>query len=276
MTFSEKLAAAISQNRSRLCIGLDPEPELFPGEFGRDARAILAFNHAIIDATQDLVCCYKPNAAFYERFGAEGWEMLRATIAAVPHPIPVLLDAKRGDIGNTMRAYADAVFLTLRADAVTAVPWYGQDAVRPLLAFRDRGVFIVCRTSNPGGGDLQDLQVEGEPLYVRIARRAVEWNRNHGHVGLVVGATRPAEARAVRVAAPTLPLLLPGVGVQGADLEAAVTAAVRADGGGVLVSAARSILYAGSGSDFAAAARSEAVRLRDAINAACRIASPVS
>ncbi len=268
MTFSEKLAAAVEQNSSLLCVGLDPEPELFPAPLERTPAAILSFNRAIIEATSDLVCCYKPNAAFYERFGAAGWGALAATIAAVPPSIPVLLDGKRGDVGNTMRAYAEAAFLELKADALTVAPWYGHDALRPVLAHRDRGVFLVCRTSNPGGADFQDLYVDGETLYARVARRAVEWHRHHGHIGLVVGATRPAETRAVRAVAPTLPFLLPGVGAQGADLEAAVKAALRADGAGVLVSASRSVLYAGSGSDFAALARAEAVRIRETINVA--------
>jgi orotidine-5'-phosphate decarboxylase len=276
MTFSEKLAAAVGKNASLLCVGLDPEPELFPAPFDRTPAAILSFNRAIIAATADLACCYKPNAAFYERFGAAGWTALAATIAAVPPPIPVLLDAKRGDVGNTMRAYAEAAFLELKADAVTVAPWYGHDALRPFLAHRDRGVFLVCRTSNPGAADFQDLYVEGEMLHARVARKAVEWDRQHGQVGLVVGATRPAEARAVRGLAPTLPFLLPGVGAQGADLEAAVKAALRSDGAGVLVSASRSILYAGSGSDFAALARAEAVRIRDTINIARAAALPTA
>jgi orotidine-5'-phosphate decarboxylase len=268
MAFTEKLAAAVTRNESLLCVGLDPELELFPSHLQREPATIVEFNRAIIEATQDLVCCYKPNIAFYQRYGAEGWAALRATISSVPPHIPVLLDAKSGDVGNTMRAYADAAFLELKADAVTLAPWYGHDAIRPFLAYRDRGVFLVCRTSNAGGADFQDALIEGEPLYLRVARRAVEWNRPHGHIGLVVGATGPAQARAVRAAAPELAFLVPGLGAQGADLEAAVGAALRSDGAGILAAASRSILYAGSGPDYAGAARAEAQRLRAALNLA--------
>jgi orotidine-5'-phosphate decarboxylase len=268
MAFTEKLAAVVTRNESLLCVGLDPELELFPSHLQREPATIIEFNRTIIEATQDLVCCYKPNIAFYQRYGAEGWAALRATIGSVPPHIPVLLDAKSGDVGNTMRAYADAAFLELKADAVTLAPWYGHDAIRPFLAYRDRGVFLVCRTSNAGGADFQDALIEGEPLYLRVARRAVEWNRPHGHIGLVVGATGPAQARAVRAAAPELAFLVPGLGAQGADLEAAVGAALRIDGAGILAAASRSILYAGSGPDYAGAARAEAQRLRAALNLA--------
>jgi len=260
MGFSEKLAEAVARNRSLLCIGLDPEPAALPAAFGRGPVGILSFNRVIIDATRDLVCGYKPNAAFYERFGAQGWAALRKTIAAVPRHIPVVLDAKRGDVEHTMRAYAEAVFEQLGADAVTVAPWYGHDALQPFFAYRDRGVFLVCRTSNPGAAEFQDA------VYLRIAARAVEWNAAHGHVGLVVGATQTREARAIRAVAAELPILLPGVGAQGGDVSAAVAATLRTDGAGVLASASRSVLYAGGGPDFAERARQEAQRLRDAIN----------
>ncbi len=270
MGFSEKLAEAVARNQSLLCVGLDPDPNALPVAFPRDGTGMLSFNRAIIDATQDLVCCYKPNAAFYERLGADGWTVLRETIAAVPRQIPVLVDAKRGDVGHTMRAYAEALFDQLEADAVTVAPWYGHDALAPFLAYRDRGLFLVCRTSNPGAAEFQD------PVYLRVAARAVEWNAHHGHVGLVVGATQPHEARTIRAVAGGLPILLPGVGAQGGDVSTAVAAALRADGAGVLASASRSVLYAGAGSDFAERARQEAHRLRDAINSVRRTATLAS
>ena len=262
MGFREKLAAAATRNRSLLCVGLDPEPERIPvGE-------ILAFNRAIIEATADLVCAYKPNAAFYEAQGALGWRALQATIEAAPDDIPVILDAKRGDVPHTARAYAAACFDVLGADAVTVSPYLGRDAVQPFLERADRAALILCRTSNPGASDLQDLDVDGDPLYLRVADLAREWGAEHQNVGLVVGATYPTELAAVRRRCPALPILLPGIGGQGGALAASVRGGVDAAGAGLIVSASRSILYASSGKGFAGAARREAERLRDAINVA--------
>ena len=261
--FRTKYEAAATRNRSLLCIGLDPDPARMPA-----GVSTVGFLRAVIDATADLVCCYKPNAAFFEVDGAAGWETLRAVIEAVPDDIPVLLDAKRGDVGHTAGFYARAVFETLGADAVTANPYLGADALAPFLAYEDRHTFVLCRTSNPGARELQDLPFEGgRPLYEHVAMLANEWDRNH-NVGLVVGATYPAEAARIRELCPGLLFLLPGIGAQQGDIDAAVRASLDARGGGILVSASRNVLYASSGPDFASAARVEAIRLRDAINLA--------
>jgi orotidine-5'-phosphate decarboxylase len=256
-----------------LCVGLDPElerlPAMVPG--ATPGARIVAFNRAIIAATADLVCAYKPNSAFYEAYGPEGLEALRQTIALIHElapEVPVLLDAKRGDMANTSRAYARAVFDVYGADAVTVQPYQGHEALGPFIERAERGVFVLCRTSNPGAAELQDLSVAGEPLYLHLARRVAQaWNAR-GNCGLVVGATWPGELRAVREVAPDLPILVPGIGAQGGDLEASVRAGLDRDGQGLLVSASRSVLYADAGPDFAQAARREALRLRDAINAA--------
>ena len=258
-----------------LCVGLDPEPERLPAAVRHGQRSIgqtlLAFNAAIVEATADLVCAYKPNIAFYEAHGPEGLEALIRTIALIHERapgVPVLLDAKRGDLANTSRLYAQAVFDTYGADAVTVQPYQGQEALAPFIERADRGIFVLCRTSDPGAGELQDLLVAGtgEPLYLRVARAVAErWNV-HGNCGLVVGATWPDELRAIRAAAPELPILLPGIGAQGGDLAGSVRAGVDRQGQGLLVSVSRSVLYASAGADFAEAARREAARLRDAIN----------
>ena len=265
-TFRERYEAAAAANDSLLCVGLDPDPGRIPAGVGT-----LAFLEAIVEATADLVCCFKPNAAFFESRGPEGVEELRALIAAIPDAVPVLLDAKRGDIGNSSEHYARAVFEQLGAHGVTVSPYLGRDAVEPFLAYEERHSFVLCRTSNAGAGDFQDLPVGegGRPLYLHVAATASTWNER-GNVGLVVGATYPGEAAEVRALCPDMLLLMPGVGAQAGDLEAAVQAAVDAEGGGILVNASRGVLYAGTDGDYASAARAEAARLRDAINAARR------
>ncbi len=265
-TFRERYEAAAAANDSLLCVGLDPDPGRIP-----DGVGTLAFLEAIVEATADLVCCFKPNAAFFESRGPDGVEELWALIAAIPDDVPVLLDAKRGDVGHSSEHYARAVFEQLGAHGVTVSPYLGRDAVEPFLAYEDRHSFVLCRTSNAGAGDFQDLPVGegGRPLYLQVAATASAWNE-HGNVGLVVGATYPGEAREVRALCPDMLLLMPGVGAQAGDLEAAVQAAVDAESGGILVNASRGVLYAGTGGDYASAARAEAARLRDAINAARR------
>ena len=268
-SFVERLDAAMTRNRSLLCVGLDPWPSSMPID------DIAAFNRAIIDATADLVCAYKPNFAFYEAEGIAGLEALRQTIEAAPDGVPMLLDAKRGDLGNTAIAYAKAAFEVWGADAVTVNPYLGGDAVEPFLAHEDRHTFVLCRTSNAGAGELQDRALAASggggsgPLYLAVAERANAWN-TRGNVGLVVGATYPEEARAIRELCPDLLFLMPGVGAQAGELEAAVHAALDARGGGIIVNASRSVLYPQAGS--AAAARAEAQRLRDAIREAVRSA----
>jgi orotidine-5'-phosphate decarboxylase len=254
VTFLERLHAAADANESWLCVGLDPSPS---------SPLELPFLQGIVEATRDLVCCYKPNIAFYEAHGQIGLEVLRALLRSIPSEIPVVIDAKRGDTPHTMQAYAQAIFDDLGADAVTVSPYLGRDALEPFLAYPDRGVFVLCKTSNPSASEIQDLLVDGEPLYVHVARRAVAWDR-HGTVGLVVGATYPADVARVRQIAPRVPILLPGVGAQEGDLAAAVSAG----GERVIVNASRSIVYASTGADWQAVARAEALRMRDQINAA--------
>ncbi|HEY1017117.1 MAG TPA: orotidine-5'-phosphate decarboxylase [Herpetosiphonaceae bacterium] len=259
MTFLETLCAAASSNRSWICVGLDPDLERLPAGIPRDAEGVARFNREIIDATSDLVCAYKPNSAFYEALGRAGWEALKATIAAVPAHIPVILDAKRGDIGSTARAYAEAAFDELGAHAVTLSPYLGGDALSPFLERQDRGCFVLCRTSNPGGDDLQNLELAGgERLYERVARLAAsQWN-GAGNCGLVVGATYPRELTEVRALCPGMPILVPGVGAQGADMAAALAAG----GERTIISASRSVLYADAGPGFAEAARAAAIALQ--------------
>ena len=259
--FAERLQRAVDAADSLLCVGLDPQPERTP------AAEILAFNRTVIEATADCACAFKPQSAFYEAAGPEGWEALARTIELIrelaPHAL-VVLDAKRGDIAHTARAYATAAFEQFGADAVTASPYLGGDSVAPFLERPEHGAFVLCRTSNPGGGDFQSLPVDGgKPLYERVAQRAAEWaEAHHDNVGLVVGATWPAELARVRELCPDLPILLPGIGAQGGDLEAALRAGLDAQGRGLLVSASRSVIYAGGASEI----RAEAARLRGAIN----------
>ena len=266
--FTHKLHSASETNKSLLCVGLDPDPRLMPIE------DIFEFNRAIIDSTHDLVCCYKPNLAFYEAFGAQGLEALRRTLEHIPDDIPVIGDAKRGDIGNTARAYAAALFDYYGFDAVTANPYMGGDTLAPFLDYTDRGVFVVCRTSNPGSGDFQSLTVtrdNGEqwPLYMEVAARCSDWNTS-GNIGLVLGATYPEELREVRAQCPDLPILLPGIGAQGGDLRTSVANGLDSRGGGLVITSSRQVLYASRGNDFAQRARETALELRDRINE-CRV-----
>jgi orotidine-5'-phosphate decarboxylase len=270
VSFLDRLQGAAHTNASWLCVGLDPDPALVPPHLKTDDASewVPRFLHGIVDATRDLVCCYKPNIAFFEALGMPGQRALRTLLQLIPEDIPVLIDAKRGDTPQTMLAYARAIFEELDVDAVTVNPYLGRDSLEPFFSYPGRGVFVLCKTSNPGAVEIQDLVVEGsEPLFLHIARRAVTWEQ-HGTLGLVVGATYPADVAAVRQIAPRAPILLPGVGAQAGDLERSVQAGLDADGGGALVNASRTILYASAGSDWQSAARAEADRLRGAINAA--------
>jgi orotidine-5'-phosphate decarboxylase len=269
MTFLNQLLEAGRRNRSLLCVGLDPDPARIPVRMRAAPDPVYAFCATLVEAMADLVCAFKPNIAFFEALGTAGHETLHRVIDAVPRDIPVILDAKRGDMGSTAVAYAKSVFEVLGAGAVTLNPYLGSDALAPFLRYADRGCLLVCKTSNPGSVDLQDLRLAGGgPLYLEVARRAqTDWNVN-GNAGLVVGATYPDELRAVRELCPELPLLVPGVGAQGGDVRLAVRAAVDRHGERAIVSASRSILFASEGDDFADAARSEALRLRNELNAA--------
>ena len=267
MGFMQALKHRWTTADTLVCVGLDPEPAKFPARFANDPDAVFDFCRAIVDATAEYACAFKPQIAHFAALGAE--DALERVIAHIhqEHPgIPVILDSKRGDIGSTAKHYATEAFVRYAADAVTANPYLGRDSVQPFLDHRDRGVVILCRTSNPGAGDLQDLVVDGKPLYQHVARKiAGEWNGN-GNCALVVGATWPEQLREVRAIVGDLPLLVPGVGAQGGDVQAVVENAKSADGTGLVISSSRAILYASSGTDFAEAAARAARDLRDAIN----------
>lgn len=268
MNFINKLELAQKKSRSLLCVGLDPSRERLPQRCRLESQPFLAFNRALINATADLVCAYKPQVAHYAACGAEA-ELL-ATIIYIKdnYPeIPIILDAKRGDIGSTAEKYAIEAFARYQADAVTVNPYLGGDSLAPFLKYKEKGVIILCRTSNPGGRDLQGLKVGGgEALYLKLARlAATSWNEN-GNILLVVGATWPDEVARVRQVVGDIPLLVPGIGAQGGDLAAVLGAGLDSKGAGLVINSSRGIIYASSGEDFAAAARQAALELRDAIN----------
>jgi uridine monophosphate synthetase len=271
--FFTKLEQAIERNDSLLCVGLDPTPEQLPARYrsqaGSVADAIVAWNRAIIEQTADLVCAYKPNIAFYEALGNAGLDALRATLEAIPADIPVILDAKRGDIGSTAEAYAKACFEVFRADAVTLSPYLGRDSIEAFARYADKGLFVLCHTSNPSAGEFQELEIAdwrsldrepNQPLYIHVARAAVAWSPN---VALVVGATFPEAVARVRSVTPQRWFLIPGIGAQGGDLEATLNAGLRSDGRGVIVNASRSIVNASD-------PRRAAQEMREAINAVRR------
>ena len=264
MNFIKKLGNATRKNNSLLCVGLDPDPKLMPRKV-----SIFDFNQAIIEATADLVCAYKLNLAFYEARDNEGLDALKRTIKYIPKDIPVIGDAKRGDIGNTAQAYAKAIFTNLKFDATTVNPYLGFDSVEPFIQYKDKGVFVLCRTSNTGARDFQSLRCEAEaeyrPLFELVALKASQWN-TYGNIGLVVGATYPEELRLIRRSHPDMPLLIPGIGAQRGDLASAVRYGVNARGEKAIISSSRQIIYASSGKDFAEAARRMASSLRDQIN----------
>ena len=271
-TFLDMLGAANRQNHSMLCVGLDPEPAKFPAHLKGDANKIYDFCAAIVDATADVVMAFKPQIAYFAAHRAESQlERLMEHMRRTAPGVPIILDAKRGDIGSTAEQYAIEAFERYGADAVTLSPFMGFDSISPYLKYHGKGAFLLCRTSNPGGDDLQTQRlasVDGQPLlYEHIARLAQgPWNLN-GQLGLVVGATYPAEIERVRTVAPTLPLLIPGVGAQGGDAVATVRAGWRANAP-IIVNSSRAILYASPNDDFAEAARREAVKTRDVLQAA--------
>jgi orotidine-5'-phosphate decarboxylase len=277
MNFLDMLRAAERENASLLCVGLDPDPARFPAHLRGDASRIFDFCAAVVDATADLVIAFKPQIAYFAAHRAEEQlERLMAHMRCVAPRVPVILDAKRGDIGSTAEQYAIEAFERYGADAVTLSPFMGFDSVQPYLKYHGKGAFLLCRTSNPGGDDLQSQRLSSVPgaplLYEHVARLAQgPWNLN-GQLGLVVGATYPAEIERVRVVAPTLPLLIPGVGAQGGDAVATVRAGWHAQNGEtaspIIVNSSRAILYASSADDFAQAARREALRTRDMLQAA--------
>ncbi len=270
MIFTQSLAAAWQQNNSLLCVGLDPDPAKFPAHLKGKPDAIYEFCTSIVDATADLVCCFKPQIAYFAAQRAE--DQLEALIAHIHanHPeIPVILDAKRGDIGSTAEQYAVEIFERYQADAITVNPYMGKDSVDPYLAYPDKGVILLCRTSNPGGSDLQFLEINGsggKKLYEHVAELvATKWNTT-GQCALVVGATFPGEIARVREIVGDLPLLVPGIGAQGGDVEATLKAGRTANGAGLMINSSRAILYAGKDENYAQAARRAAVETRDLIN----------
>lgn len=264
-SFLQKLAECSARNKSLLCIGLDPEPENLPDGFTRDACGVRAFNQLVIEATSDLVCAYKPNLAFYEALGTEGLAVLEATLACIPSHIPTIADAKRGDVPHTARMYARALFGTLDVDSATVNPYLGLDSLEPFLEWEGKGVWVLCRTSNRGASDLQDLALaakEEQPLYLRVLQMVRDAPARAAK-GVVVGATSPRELEKVRNMAPEMPLLVPGAGTQGGDLQAAARAA---SSGPVVINSSRAILYGSSKGDVAAQIRERAEKQRGLIN----------
>ncbi len=255
-----------SRNNSMICLGLDLDPRRMPPDFAKSTKAMFDFAARIIDATSESVCAYKPNLAFYENLGADGISLLRQIRARIPDDLPVILDGKRGDIGNTAAHYADALFNKLNADWVTLNPYMGYDSLRPFLEHKDRGVFILCLTSNPGSRDFQLLECEGKPLYRIVAEKVAYWNKDQ-NCGLVVGATAPDQLREIRELAGDMPVLIPGVGAQGGSLEKAAQFGTAYFKKPAVINVSRSVLYASREADFAQRARDELVKLNSIVNA---------
>jgi orotidine-5'-phosphate decarboxylase len=269
MGFISFLEGSIAKNNSLLCIGLDFDPNKIPTHLAKKKDSIFQFNKSIIDYTHDLVCCYKPNLAFYEALGENGVTQLQKTVNYIKShyaTIPVIADAKRGDIGSTSEKYAEGILTYLGFDAITVNPYLGYDGVLPFLQHKDKGVIILCRTSNPSARDFQDLQVAGKPLYEIVAEKVTEWSKEYDNCLLVVGATWPEQLKKIRSIAKDMFFLVPGIGSQGGDIEQTLRAGLRTDNSGLIINASRSIIYAGTGKDFAEKARLEAIQLRDTIN----------
>ncbi len=269
--FSERLNELMKKRNSLLCVGLDTDIERIPSFLLSEVDPLFLFNREIIEATSEFVSAYKLNMAFYESLGMPGWELLEKSMSIIPSDILIIADAKRGDIGNTSRKYADTFFKTYSFDAITVSPFMGFDSVEPFLEYKNKGVFILCLTSNSGSQDFQRLSVHGEKLYSKIARKVLEWNFSYGNCGLVIGGTQSKEIEEVRNVAQNLPFLVPGIGAQGGNLEQAVKYATDNNGLSALINAGRSILYAGSEMNFAEISRERAKQLRDQINMFVRI-----
>lgn len=270
MKFNDKLKDISLKNNSLVCVGLDSELEKIPADIRNAPHPQLTFNKAIIDATHDLVCAYKPNSAFYEARGHAGIEALKMTCDYLKQKypeIPIIIDAKRADIGNTNQGYIQFIFEFLQADAITVHPYLGREALKPFLEYGEKGIFVLCRTSNPGAGEFQDLEINGKKLFQILAENVAEnWNAK-GNCGLVVGATYPSELKIVRhIVGDDFPILIPGIGVQGGEVEKTVKAGVDGNGLNVVINSSRGIIFASNGSDFADKARQEALKLRDEIN----------
>lgn len=267
MNWRDKLTGVTSQNNSLLCVGLDTDLSKVPQFLVAERKSPqFDFNKAIIDATKDLVCAYKLNMAFYEVAGKKGIEALEKTIRYIPQNIVIILDGKRNDIGNTAQNYAYSLFETFKADAVTVNPYLGKDGISPFLEYKDKCCFILCRTSNPSAGDFQDLMVSSTPLYQIVAKKIYEWNGNN-NCGAVVGATYPEELKTVRsILGEHIPILIPGIGKQGGDVEKTVRNGTNSKKEMALINSSREVLFAGSGEDFAQHARTKAESVRNEIN----------
>lgn len=264
--FNDDLNQQIQSRRSLVCVGLDIDIEQVPGCLLGELDPLFAFNKAIVEATSDYVCAYKLNIAFYESLGLPGWELLERTLSIIPPGILLIADAKRADIGNTAQKYAETFFKTYDFGAITVSPYMGMDSVIPFLEYEDRGVFILCLTSNPGSADFQMLSSEDKPIYLHVAEKVLAWNFLYGNCGLVVGGTHTNEIREIRESAPGLPFLIPGIGAQGGNLELAVEYGTDNYGLAAIINSSRTIVYASSNSDFAEVARDRARQLRDQIN----------
>lgn len=267
MNFKQKLTAISHNNNSLVCIGLDVDREKMPKFlFESSKHPYLEFNKSIIDSTKDLVCAYKLNMAFYEVLGTEGFELLKKTIKHIPKDVVVILDGKRNDIGNTARKYAQTLFETLSADAITVNPYLGKDGVAPFLEYKDKCSFILCRTSNASAGDFQDLAVSETPLYQIVAKKIKEWNGND-NCGAVVGATYPEELKTIRsILGDEIPILIPGIGKQGGDVEKTIKNGTNSKGKMAVINSSRGIIFAGDDEDFATVSLKKAISLRDEIN----------
>jgi len=261
-----KLQNIQQKNKSMICLGLDLDPKRMPSDHTGSPKAMFDFAHRIIDATSDVVCAYKPNMAFYESLSSDGWSLLRLIVERIPDDIPVIIDGKRGDIGNTASHYAKCMFDQLGADWVTLNPYMGYDSMRPFLEYKDRGVFVLCLTSNTGAKDFQQLIIDGRPLYRVVAEKVAYWNKDD-NCGLVVGATHPDQLKEIRALAGDMPLLIPGVGAQGGSLERAVEDGTENFEKVAVINVSRSVLYASSGDDFAQKAREQLVSLNGIVNA---------
>jgi orotidine-5'-phosphate decarboxylase len=267
MHFNEKLLNITHEQNSLVCVGLDIDQEKIPRFLFDDEKdPLLAFNTAIIDATKDLVCAYKLNMAFYEVFGKKGYELMEKTIAHIPKNIIIILDGKRNDIGNTAQKYAQTIFETLKADATTVNPYLGIDGIAPFLTYTDKCSFILCRTSNPSAGDFQDLKVGHTPLYEHVAQKIKTWNEQ-GNCGAVVGATYPDELKTIRrILGEEIPLLIPGIGKQGGDIEKTIHYGTNTKKEMAIINSSREILYAGTDEQYVAAARKATETLQKTIN----------
>lgn len=269
MSFLEQLQETISHHNSLLCVGLDTDINKIPKHLQVEPDAIYAFNKAIVDATSESVCCYKLNIAFYSAYGQHGFEALQQTVSYIKDTyehIPVILDAKRADIANTSENYAREAFDVIDADAVTVNPYMGFDSLKPFLERKDKGVIVLCRTSNEGAKDFEELDVQGKPLYMHVAEKVTQWHKDYANCLMVIGATAPEQLKKVREIAPDIFFLVPGIGAQGGDLEAIMKAGLTSNKTGLLINSSRGIIYADSSENFAKVAKEKATELQEQIN----------